>query len=48
MTNLRDVLEDMVKEIIHRWEEDKNKLDDDIQYTSIDEVVREVFEEYME
>lgn len=45
---LRDVLRDMVHEVTERWDRDRQKLDDDIEYASIEEVIDEVFEEYME
>jgi hypothetical protein len=48
MTNLKDVIRDMMQDAKQRWELDQEMPDDERQYASYEQVIDEVTEEYMQ
>ncbi len=47
MTTLTEVIQDMITDILLAWEEDQRRLDDDRVYSSINDVIEEVLQEYI-
>lgn len=46
MTVTKEVIQNIVFEILDRWNRDQEKLDDDMLYSEIENVIEEVIEEY--
>lgn len=47
MTTLKDVVRDILLEILDRWNEDREKMVNDRVYREIDDAIEEVMDEYL-